>query len=93
VLEVGADLLVGALGVAGDALDVLLDLRVVIDLEVIGRVGVPFEVVVVDAVLVEIGHERRLRARRDHARRQDDERKEDQASPLHDSTSIEPMLL
>ena len=63
VLQVGADLLVGALGVAGDPLEVLLDLRVVVDLEVVGRVDVPVEVVVVDQVLAEVRHERRLRGR------------------------------
>ena len=62
VLEVGADLLVRALGVAGDALEVLLELGVVIDLEVVGRVDVPLELVVVDVVLAEVRHERRLRA-------------------------------
>ena len=40
VLQIGADLLIRALRVAGDALEVLLDLRVVVDLEVIGRVDV-----------------------------------------------------
>ena len=40
----------------------LLDLRVVVDLEVVGRVDVPLEVVVVDVVLAEVRHERRLRA-------------------------------
>ena len=61
VLQVGADLLVGALGVAGDPLEMLLDLRVVVDLEVIGGVDVPLEVVVVDVVLAEVRHELRLR--------------------------------
>ena len=61
VLQVGADLLVRALRVAGDALEVLLDLRVVVDLEVVGRVDVPLEGVVVDVVLAEVRDERRLR--------------------------------
>ena len=61
VLQLGADVLIGALGVAGDALEVLLDLRVVVDLEVIRRVDVPLEVVVADPVLPEIRNERRLR--------------------------------
>ncbi len=61
VLQLGADVLIGALGVAGDALEVLLELRVVVDLEVIGRVDVPLEVVVADPVLPEIRHEWRLR--------------------------------
>ena len=60
VLQVRADLLVGALGVAGDAFEVRLDLRVVVDLEVVGRVDVPLEVVVPDPVLAEIRHVRRL---------------------------------
>ena len=37
VLQIGADLLIRALRVGGDALEVRLDLRVVVDLEVVGR--------------------------------------------------------
>ena len=61
VLQVRADLLVGALGVARDPLEVRLDLRVVVDLEVVGRVDVPLEIVVPDLVLAEIRHVGRLR--------------------------------
>ena len=93
VLEVRADLLIRALGVAGDALDVLLDFRVVVNLEVIGRVRMPVEVVVVNAVLVVVRHERRLGARGQVAGDKDDERKEGDASSVHVSTSIVPMLL
>jgi hypothetical protein len=62
VLQVRADLLVRAFRVARDPFEVRLDLRVVINLEVIGRVRVPVEVVVLDAVLVVVRHEGRLRA-------------------------------
>ena len=72
VFEIGADLLIRALGVAGDALQVLLDLGVVINLEVIGGVDHPLELVVVDVVLAEIGDQRRLRARRRRAAGHDD---------------------
>ena len=64
VLQVGADLLVGAFGVAGDPLEVLFELGVVVDLEVVGRVDVPVELVVVDVVLAEVRDERRLRGGR-----------------------------
>ena len=60
VLQVSTDLLVRPLRVAGHPLQMLLDIRVVVDLEVIGRVDVPVEVVVVDVVLAKIRHERRL---------------------------------
>ena len=62
VLQVRADGLVRAFGVAGDPLEMLLDLRVVVDLEMIGGVRVPLEVVELDPVLVEVRHEGRLRA-------------------------------
>ena len=61
VLQIGADLLIRALGVGGDALEVLLDFRVVINLEVVGLIDVPLEIVVPDPVLAEVRHERRLR--------------------------------
>ena len=61
VLQVGADLLIRAFGVAGDPLEMLLDLGVVVDLEMIGRVDVPPEVVVPDLVLAEVRDVRRLR--------------------------------
>ena len=57
VRQVGADLGVRALGVAGDALEVLLDVGVVEDLEVVGGVDVPLEVVVLDPVLAVVGEE------------------------------------
>ncbi len=63
VLQVRTDLLVGALRVAGNPLEVLLEIRVVVDLEMVGGVDVPVEVVVMNVVLAEIGHERRLRRR------------------------------
>ena len=56
VLELGADVLVRALGVAGGPFEMLLELRVVVDLEVISGVDVPLEVVVSNAVLPEIGN-------------------------------------
>ena len=61
MLEVGADSLIRAFGIAHDPLEMLLDLRVVIDLEVIGRVDVPVERVVADLVLAVVGHVARLR--------------------------------
>ena len=51
--------------------EVLFDLRVVVDFEVVRRVDVPLEVVVVDPVLPEVGDKRRLRRR--HACVRDDE--------------------
>ncbi len=79
VLEVRADRLVGALGVAGHTLEVRLHLAVVVDLEVVGRVDLPVEVAVVNQVLPEIRNEscrRRLRLRRPgeaaHGHGQDD---------------------
>ena len=60
VFEIGADLLVRALGVAGDALQVLLERRVVVDLEMIRRVDAPLELVVVDVVLAEVRNHLRL---------------------------------
>ncbi len=61
VLQVRADLLVGALRVAGDAFEVRLDLGVVVNLEMVGGVDLPLELVVVDVVLAEVRHHRRLR--------------------------------
>ena len=63
VFQLGADVLIRALGVARDALEMRLDLRVVIDLEVFGLVGVPVEVVVADLVLAEVRDVARLRVR------------------------------
>jgi hypothetical protein len=60
VVQVGADLLVGTLRVAGNPLEMLLDFGVVVDLEVLSRVDVPLEVVVMNVVLAEIGHKRCL---------------------------------
>ena len=56
VLQVRADLLIGTLGIARDAFEMRLELRVVVDLEVVGRVDVPLEIVVADLVLAEIRH-------------------------------------
>ena len=63
VLEIGADLLVRALGVARDAFEVRFDLGVVVDLEVVGRVDVPLEIGVADLVLAVVGDVRGLRQR------------------------------
>ena len=57
-------MLIRALGIARDAFEVRLDLRVVIDLEVFGLVGVPLEVVVADLVLAEVGDVAGLRQRK-----------------------------
>ena len=51
VPQVRADLLIRALGVARDAREVLLVFRVVVNLEVVGLVDVPLELVVVDRFL------------------------------------------
>ena len=61
VVQVRADLLIRAFRVAGDALQVLFELRVVVDLEMIGLVHLPLEVVVMDVVLAEIWDEPCLR--------------------------------
>ncbi len=61
VPQVRADLLIGALGVAGDPLEVPFVFRVVIDLEVVGLVDVPVELVVMDLVLAVVRRELRLR--------------------------------
>ena len=76
VLQIGADLLIRAFRVAGDARQVLFELRVVVDLEVVRLVDVPLEVVVVDSVLPVVRDERRLRG--GHARRRDQHRGGDQ---------------
>ena len=55
VLQLGADVLIRALGVTGDPLEVLLGLRVVVNLEVVGRVDVPLEVVVAEPFLPKYG--------------------------------------
>ena len=55
--QIGADLGIRALGVAGDALQVLLHVGVVEDLEVVGGVDVPLEIVVLDPILAEVGVE------------------------------------
>jgi hypothetical protein len=60
VLEIGADVLICAFGVAGHTLEVLFDVGVVVDLEVVGGVDVPVEAVVVDVVFPEIRNKRRL---------------------------------
>ena len=61
VPQVRADLLVRALGVARDPLEVPLVLGVVVDLEVVGLVDVPVELVVMDLVLAVVRRELRLR--------------------------------
>jgi hypothetical protein len=61
MLEVRADLLICAFRVARDPFEVLLDVGVVIDFEMIGRVDVPLEVVVADPVLAVVRHVARLR--------------------------------
>ena len=61
VLQLAADVLIGALGVTRDPLEVRLELRVVVDLEVVRLVDVPLELVVVHPVLAEVRDERRLR--------------------------------
>jgi hypothetical protein len=60
VLQIRGDLLVCALGVAGHAFQVLLGLRVVVNLEMIGGVRIPPEVVVPDLVLAVVRDEGRL---------------------------------
>ena len=61
VPQVRADLLIRALGVARDPLEVPLVFGVVVDLEVVGLVDVPLELVVVDLVLAVIRRHLRLR--------------------------------
>jgi hypothetical protein len=60
VFQIGADLLVRALRVAGDPLEMRFDLRVIEDLEVVGRIDVPLEIVVADLVFSEIRNISRL---------------------------------
>src|SRR5688500_8744305 len=67
-------MLVRAFGVAGDALEMRLDLWVVIDLEMIGGVNAPPEVVISDLILAEIRDIGRLR--RGKMRHQQDSRRE-----------------
>jgi hypothetical protein len=55
VFELGADVLVGAFGVARHPFQVRLDLGIEVDDEVIRLVRHPLEVVVPDRVLAEIG--------------------------------------
>ena len=64
VLQIGADLLVSAFGVARDPLQVHFELGIVVDLEVLGLVGVPHEVVVADLILAEVGNVAGLRQRK-----------------------------
>ena len=70
VLQLGADVLIRAFGIAGHPFEVLLDLGVVINLEMVGGVDVPPEVRVADLVLAEIRDKRCLRER--GLRREDD---------------------
>ena len=60
VTKLGADVLIRALRVRGHALQMRLDLRVVVDREVIGLVDQPLEAVVVDLVLPQVRHIRGL---------------------------------
>ncbi len=62
-LQIRADLLIRAFGITRHALQMLLHFRVVVDFEVVGRVDLPLERVVVDVVLPEV------RARTASARR------------------------
>ena len=61
VFQVGADVLIGAFRVARHTLEVLLDLGIVVNLEVVRRIDVPVETVVVNIVLAEIRNKWRLR--------------------------------
>ncbi len=61
VVQVRADLLIRAFRVAGDALQMLFELRVVVDLEMIRLVHLPLEGVVVDVVLAVVRDEPCLR--------------------------------
>jgi hypothetical protein len=61
VPQIGADLLICALGIARDALEVAFVLGVVINFEVIRLVDVPLELVVVDPVLAVVRRELGLR--------------------------------
>ena len=79
-MQVGANLLIGAFRVAGDALEVLLDVGVVVNLEVVGGVDVPLEVVVVDVVLAEVGNKRRLGGSGPGQRRQEQRGGDDRRS-------------
>ena len=63
VLQVGADVLVRAFGVARDPFEVLFFLGVEVNLEVIGGVDVPPEIRVPDLVFAEVRDHRRLRER------------------------------
>ena len=83
VLQARRELLVGALQVGDEPRQVLLELRVVVDLEVRALVDPPGEVVVLDLVLPVVGDELRLRGR---GRRQGEEKQGEceeapQASP------------
>ena len=77
MLQIRADRLVGALSINGDPLEMLLDLRVVVDLTMVGRVGLPVEVVELVSVLVVVRHEGCLcaggkRARDEHEQEEAD---------------------
>jgi hypothetical protein len=76
VLQIGADLLIGAFRVAGNPFEVRLDFRIKVNFEVVGRVDLPLEGVVVNVVLAEVGHERGLRGRA--LRGADDGRRDEQ---------------
>ncbi len=61
VVQVRADLLIRAFRIAGDALQMLFELRVVVDLEMIRLVHLPLEGVVMDVVLAVVRDEPCLR--------------------------------
>ena len=61
VPQIRADLLIRALGVAGDPLEVPLVFRVVVNLEMVGLINMPLELVVVDLVLAVVRRDLRLR--------------------------------
>ena len=67
VLQVGADLLICALCVARDPLEMDFRIRVIVDLEMIRWINPPLEMVVFDPVLAEIGDESGLGAGADGA--------------------------
>ncbi len=74
-------MLICALGVARDTLEMRLDLRVVVDLEVIGLIDVPVEAVVANLILAVVGDVPGLRLRRDR-RHEDRQQAEDGQSQL-----------
>jgi len=72
VPQIGADLLIRALGVTRDPGQMLFNLRVVVDLEMIRVVDLPVESVIVNIVLPEVRDERCLRGREARMAEDDD---------------------